>query len=117
MQTAIIISSGTLRNEDLVPAFVDALSERLEQASLTAPKGSELEVAKAVDSAQIILGEIERSMERGADYYDSEDVYWDIEWLFDLLNTYAPEGMYFGAHETEGACFGFWPIEDEDGGI
>lgn len=30
------------------------------------------------------------------------------EQAFDHMNAIAPEGCYFGSHEGDGACFGFW---------
>lgn len=36
-----------------------------------------------------------------------------IESLTDALNTFAPEGFYFGAHPGDGSDFGFWPVEDD----
>ncbi len=41
-----------------------------------------------------------------------------IERFDNALNYIAPAGTYFGAHEGDGACFGFWqatdPFEGED---
>lgn len=108
------IIHGTHRNEDLIPAFVDALTERLEDAALNCPKGNEVEMAKAIGDAHETLGAIERRMEGGEDYFLSEDAMWDLEWLFDALNEFAPEGTHFGAHEGDGADFGFWPIEEDE---
>ena len=34
--------------------------------------------------------------------------------VFDALNVYAPKGYYFGALEGDGACFGFWPLPDDE---
>jgi len=35
-----------------------------------------------------------------------------LEHLDDQLNELAPEGYYFGAHPGDGACLGFWSIEN-----
>src|SRR5690606_41365280 len=70
------IIHGTHRNEDLIPAFVDALTERLEDAALNCPKGNEVEMAKAIGDAHEMLGEIERRMGGGEDYFLSEDAMW-----------------------------------------
>jgi len=41
---------------------------------------------------------------------DSDDEYVDV--LFCMLADVAPDNMYFGAHQGDGADFGFWPIEE-----
>lgn len=102
------IIHGTHRPEDLIPAFIAALDARKETLSLQGKLRSG-EFGRLDDR----LGEIERRMEGGEDYFLSEDAMWDLEWLFDALNEFAPEGTRFGAHEFDGADFGFWPVEDE----
>lgn len=104
----LVVSNGTHRPEDLIPAFIEALDARRELLSLRGTLGSG-EFGRLDDR----LGEIERRMER-EDYWESDDAAWDIEWLFNELDNLAPEGTYFGAHEGDGACFGFWPVEEED---
>ena len=32
--------------------------------------------------------------------------------IFDYLNDIAPDGLMFGASDGDGACYGFWKIED-----
>jgi hypothetical protein len=39
-----------------------------------------------------------------------------LERLFDEMQTIAPEGHYFGAHEGDGSDFGFWPAEQDNPG-
>ncbi|WP_156922430.1 hypothetical protein [Cohnella thermotolerans] len=34
--------------------------------------------------------------------------------IFDYFNTVAPGNSYFGSHEGDGACFGWWKV-DQDG--
>ena len=96
------VSTGTMRPEDLIPAFIDELRA---QQPLSQPIRRELR-------------DIERSMSR-ADYFEAADTSEDLNYLFDALNTFAPEGFYFGAHPGDGADYGFWLsddfIEDFDG--
>lgn len=82
------ISHGTGRPEDLLPCFM-----------------SELDALGAEDN---VLGAIERRMS-ASDYFDSDDCLWDLETVMEMLDTYAPDGHYFGAHEGDGSDFGFWP--------
>lgn len=48
------------------------------------------------------------------DWYDTEEASLYLnEDLFPFLESIAPEGCYFGTLEGDGACFGFWPLEEE----
>ncbi|HLU25426.1 MAG TPA: hypothetical protein VKZ58_06930 [Longimicrobiales bacterium] len=107
---ALIVSEGTLRPEDLIPAFIHALKERLDEVE---PQGHDTAHTRRY------IREIEERIETIPDYYETADSGWDLVGLSDALNDYAPEGMYFGAHEGDGALYGFWPIEpaeDEEEG-
>jgi hypothetical protein len=86
------VSEGTMRNEDLIPAFMDAL--------------------KGLECKSGAMAEISARMEDDS-YYESEDADYDLEVLFDLLQTYAPLYCYFGAHSGDGSDYGFWPDIDQ----
>ena len=110
-KTNTTIIRATLRPEDLIPAFVEALSDCLEDHSLDCDT---LECVKTHGEIQTELGEIERRTEN-AGYFESEDCMYDMEYLFDRLNDFAPRDCYFGTHAGDGSDFGFWQIEsDED---
>jgi hypothetical protein len=89
------ISSGTMREEHLIPVFEDALDHA----------GVAYERPEAVD--------------RLMDGAELDDADWDaVSWyvneeLWGLLDDVAPEGTSFGAHEGDGADYGFWAYEDE----
>lgn len=102
------ISTCTLRTQDLIRAFTDEL-EHLEHGGT---------------QAQEITRNINESIweDDNDPYWDSEDAQHTLEELFDALNEYAPPYGYFGAHEGDGADFGFWPISEifdnpEDPGV
>ena len=103
LREAIIVSEGTLRPEDLIPAFLHALEARLDEVEV-----------RGHDTAHMrrYIREIEERIETVPGYYETDDANWDLAGLFDALNDYAPEGMRFGAHEGDGALYGFWPIEE-----
>jgi hypothetical protein len=92
------VSSGTLREEVLIPVFEDVLR----QAGVTPDRP-----AAAV------------RLHRGEDLTDAEwgEVSWYVnEDLFDALDAVAPEGTYFGAHPGDGSDFGFWEADGDGDG-
>jgi hypothetical protein len=91
------VSSGTMRDQDLIPRFLDVLDEH-------AP-------AKAEELRDLYPITLEN-----LDEHDSETMARSmlVHDLFEALNEIAPEDHYFGAHEGDGADYGFWPVPDED---
>ena len=88
------ISSGTMRPEDLIPTFISELrSQKLTRQQYTA--------VCAIDKAQ-----------RRRDYYGNCRESDDLDALFDLLDTFAPEYFYFGVHPGDGADYGYWLTEE-----
>jgi hypothetical protein len=108
------VSAGTLRPEDLVPRFLEALDERIE-ASTFEDGADEPARVQAIDQLQDRLGDLERRS-AGEGYYDTEEPVWDLEWLQERLSDYAPKGCRFGTLDGDGADFGFWKVEDDDDG-
>jgi hypothetical protein len=91
------VSSGTMREEDLIPAFEAVL----EQAGEDLPDRPAA-VAKLLDGG--VLTDREQ-----------EEVGWYVhEGLWEALDAIAPEGCYFGAHPGDGADFGFWQCDNDD---
>lgn len=93
------ISSGTMRNEDLIPDFLDEL-ERL--AKLNKNK-----------THLTLVEKIQNRINNNPDYYESENADYDLnEDLFNALNEYAKPYCYFGSHEGDGSNYGFWVSYD-----
>lgn len=86
------VSSGTMRVEDLLPAFVSAIPDDAVRATYEA----ELSTLDFEDGDQ------------------QEDMDYLLDRLFDVLNEYVPEGHYFGSHPGDGADYGVWANEDFD---
>ena len=80
---------GTMRTEDLIPVFLNLADE------LGLSVDTKLQCDTLPDN-----------------YYESEDAHYDLEQLFDALDSVAPEGCYFGSHPGDGSDYGFWPCED-----
>lgn len=94
------ISDGTLRPQDTIPAMLDALLE-------LAPAAYEQVVSPGCGFSQ--YPSYARD-DHGCEWWQSEaadDLYATLD---GTLNEHAPEGFYFGAHEGDGACLGFWPV-------
>ncbi|MCS2443096.1 hypothetical protein NXX09_24160 [Bacteroides uniformis] len=43
--------------------------------------------------------------------WNSDDAAGLLESLFDTLDSYSPEGYYFGAHLGDGSDYGFWKMD------
>ena len=98
------VSSGTMRNEDLIPSFLWELKNQASTAG----------VPRKQRSAHLALyREIDKRSEAD-DYYESEDAYEDLQALTDALDDYAGPYFYFGAHPGDGADYGFWLTESFD---
>lgn len=94
------IIHATLRNQDLIPAFLDAISEY-------APAEYEQIMATPFSMPPAYAMEDEDS-----EWWDSEEAYEFCYDLMDILSTYSPPYAYFGAHPGDGSDFGFWPLEE-----
>src|SRR6267154_6593467 len=90
------ISSGTMRADDLVPAFAAELEWLTSggRADRTTEESKLLAEADAIED------------------YESEDASELLCELFDALAYHAPPYGYFGAHEGDGADYGFWLSSD-----
>ena len=84
---------GTLRTEDLVEAFTNEY-ERI------GGRSSNVELFRS----HLLLAE-------GQDR--EEELSYDLEDLFELLNERAPAGTSFSSHPGDGSDFGFWTHEEE----
>jgi len=97
------ISHGTHRNEDLIPAFLDALESVNPEHDLV--KEWERVIDDATNAAS---SEEEYHHLLWTVWMRSDDAYHMIENLFDALDEYCPPYCYFGACEGDGANFGVW---------
>jgi hypothetical protein len=92
------VSSATMRQKDLIPAFV---------ACLESQKPLRREHRKLITE---INKDIEQTDE-DEDYFESENADYALDALFNALNEYALPYFYFGSHPGDGADYGFWLSE------
>ena len=102
------ISTGTLRTEDLLPAFTYTMGELTHDPVSNLSKYPTEAMAKLWDEAIHLIG---------TDQWwtlDPEDSGVDglLNDLTDALNELCPPFVYFGTLEGDGADFGFWPDID-----
>lgn len=84
------ISHGTLRTQDLIPAFADALHTL----------GGTL---SGWDAAAL------QAFQDGV--LADEKAEWLLEDLFAAIDNTLPEGWLFGAHEGDSSDFGIWELD------
>lgn len=89
------VSHGTMREEDLIPAFEHVLHHA----------GEELPERPAAVEKLLAGGELTDKEQETVSYYVNEG-------LFDALSRIAPDGYYFGAHPGDGCDYGFWAAEE-----
>lgn len=90
------IISDTVRPEDTIPAMAAEL-ERVGDVN-------GIQTSRVLDGA-------EAWVETGM-HHDDDPCEIVCE-LMDCLSSYAPPYMYFGVHEGDGACLGWWVDHDE----
>lgn len=135
------LSSATMRPEDLIPCFLSFLSAHAPQAlpARTPYMGLQLLMQPDTGAVDTEDGWYNAFLNSTAEEWGGENFedghlvpvirdhdggwregdYWqdqaddDTFELFDILDSIAPEGCYFGALEGDGSCYGFWPCEDD----
>jgi hypothetical protein len=90
------VSHATMRPEDLIPAFLDTLES---QKPL---RRKHRKLAR----------QVKQNIDQTEDYFDSDDASFDLDELFDALDSYALPYFYFGAHPGDGSDYGFWLTEN-----
>ena len=97
------VSSGTMQERDLIPAFLDELDWQVRQGKKRGYLKEINRIRRAADK------EITEELD---DYFTSESASFDLEYLFNSLNDFAAPYFYFGSHPGDGADYGYWLSED-----
>lgn len=88
------VSHGTMRPEDLIPAFL-----------------AELESQKPLQRKhRSLVADITKRLAEPDYYSDGPDdsVQYDMDALFDALDCYCAPYFYFGTHPGDGSDYGYW---------
>jgi hypothetical protein len=96
------ISTGTLRTEDLLPAFIDAIT------ALGGTLPNDLECVKHMEYTNLPSYASVAVIDDAADFWVSDDAGYDMQALENTLQELCPPFVYFGNLEGDGADFGFW---------
>lgn len=99
------VSSDTMRPRDLIPKFLCKL-DCLDQTAC-----NKIEQKYKHLFHKIPLDENTQDTLSDDDHHE---INYLLEELFDTLDEYAPDNHYFGAHPDDGACYGFWKVEDSN---
>lgn len=91
------VSHGTMQEQDLISAFFPVLSDLAPEASARLAPDSVLVMA-ALHMGEPSLIDVGEFMAE----------------LFDAMDSAAPDGYRFGAHEGDGSDYGYWEVEVED---
>ena len=100
----VSVSHGTMREEDLIPAFEAVLEGA----------GAEVNRGDYADAVCKLLHEHDDYDCTLTDQELDQVGYYLNEQLWEELEDIAPEGCYFGAHPGDGCDYGFWTCEDDD---
>jgi len=93
------VSSGTMRNQDLIPSFLwEANRLRLTRDERNEVRAIQKRVNKVTNGE---FGDSDA-------YWQAEESEWDLGNLFDILENHSLPYFYFGAHEGDGADYGWW---------
>lgn len=98
------VSHGTLRTQDLIPAFLRELRRVNPDAYQ--------QLATPAAGFPIVPAYAEE--DDASEWWASEAAGYVLDMLTDELAMCAPRGLYFGAHWGDGSDFGWWPEENAD---
>lgn len=90
------VSTATMRNQDLLPAFVDELR-------YLGHRDTKLTIIqRRVQSA------LNGKYGENDAYFQNEESAWDLDDLFDMLDSHSLPYVNFGSHYGNGSDYGFW---------
>jgi len=92
-----VVSEGTLRTEDLAKAFLAIIGDH----------DSKIKEAILEEWNDVLFAMVDPNSTR-----DDEQEMYLVDHLCNVMDAIAPEGCVFGTLDSDGACFGFWQMEE-----
>lgn len=89
------VSYATMRAQDLIPVFLEVMKDTPEY----------IQIMQTMPSYPFD--------DDSGSWWDSEESTYYLETIWDTLDSYAPDGYYFGAHVGDGSDYGYWKFEEE----
>ena len=96
------VSHGTLRSQNLLPAFLEVIKDTAEYCQLISCPAPGYPWPNSIFSCD------------AHEWWDSDEACEIGEEIHTILNDYAPEGFYFGTHPGDGSDFGYWENVEEE---
>lgn len=100
------ISHATMRNEDLIPAFIEVLSVMNRQKVRT--------LYRENDDLCDAMVDFDNEKESTKVFWESENATEICMQLFEWIDLESPKGFYFGSHIGDASDYGFWRNESDD---
>jgi hypothetical protein len=100
------VSSGTMRDDDLIDAFTSELEYQLKRQSRRFKRGAMRKLLR-----ECYHWQAQHDTDQAEDGSDL------VTELFDALETFAPPYGYFGAVDGDGADYGFWISDPRECGF
>jgi hypothetical protein len=111
------ISTGTLKFEDLIPAFTAEIKRLVSRSPDIVREAEAWIYAMKNNDPHTYLRDYDVSLGEGVGPKEAVEamgpsVMHDLDYY---LNQMAPDGIRFGAHEGDGADIGWWESEEPEG--
>ena len=101
------VSSGSMREEDLISVFLEVLIE------LDTDHEYESVIREGEQIMELFHYSNENWIEITHEGWNQISLYLNED-LWNAMDSFSPEGYYFGSHPGDGADYGFWEIEEYD---
>lgn len=109
-----VVSSDTLQPRDLIHAFSYFLRAVIPHArDYDISEDVVAEHRELLEEADLLLVLPEEDFE----LLNPEEIEDTVAALADALDAYSPKGFWFGAHEGDGALFGYWHVSSLPGAL